>query len=500
MNIKKVLSVLLAAMMIFSLFIPASAAAEVQDCPVIYIPGINTSPIYTDKNDPSTLITVPDNQQLIDFVKKDLLPAAITYAADKNAEKLSKAVCGPINEMFAGWFNNPDGSAKGNSGAVVTIPEKISKKDTIRFDYDWRGDPVEIAAELDAFVEAVCLKSGCEQVAVIVHSLGSVITGAYISEYGNGRIKSIVLDSPAIEGVSYIGEMLSGRMNIDSAAFMNYLRGVLTTAEYDELVHSSLDILEIAGMTDYFIELLDDALDVLAPVLIKDTLVPIFGSWLTIWAMVPDEDLDESMNFVFNEIYKGEDMSALVSKIEAYSSLVRENREKLLLDLDKNAKLAVISRYGFSSIPLTDEWKILSDTVIDTASTSLGAVTADYNSTFSEEYLADKAAEYISPDRTVDASGCLFPEKTWFIKNTTHAETWVTRNLSNMFLFAEEELTCDSSELSRFSYYDRENDTVVEDTTSPAKDENTSALAKFFNFLRIILEKIADFFKGIFKA
>ncbi len=500
MNVKKVLSVLLAVMMVFTLFIPASAAAEDQDCPVIYIPGINTSPIYTDKDDPSTLITVPDNQQLIDFVKKDLLPAVITYAADKNAEKLSKAVCEPVNEMFAGWFNNPDGSAKGNSGAVVTIPEKISKNDTVRFDYDWRGDPVEIADELNAFIEAVCLKSECEQVAVVVHSLGSIITGAYLGEYGNGRIKSIVLDSPAIDGVSYVGEMLSGRMNIDSAAFMNYLRGVLTASEYDELVHSTLDILEIAGMSDYFIELLDDALDVIAPVLISDTLVPIFGSWLTVWALVPDEDLDESMNFVFNEIYKDEDMSGLRTRIEAYGSLVRENREELLVELDKNAKLAVISRYGYSSIPLTDEWRILSDTVVDTVKTSLGAVTADYNSTFSEEYLADKASEYISPDRTIDASGCLFPEKTWFIKNATHSEIWITNKLNSMFLFAEQELTCDSGELPRFLYYDRENDVIVEDTTSPSKAENTSALAKFFNFLRIILEKIADFFKSIFKA
>ncbi len=31
-------------------------------------------------------------------------------------------------------------------------------------------------------------------------------------------------------------------------------------------------------------------------------------------------------------------------------------------------------------------------------------------------------AEYVSPENNIDASTCLFPEQTWFIKNLSHSE------------------------------------------------------------------------------
>ncbi len=497
MKTKKALSLILAILMIFSLAVPSLAAAE-QDCPIIYIPGIASSKIYADRDDPESVVTVPDNQQLIDFVTKDLLPAAITYAADKDEEKLAKAICTPVNEMLSGWFNNPDGSSVGNSGAVQRIPEVIGKSSTVVFDYDWRGDPLTVADELDAFIDAVCEKSGCEKVAVAAHSLGSIVLVSYLSKYGNDKIRSTVLDSSVVYGVSYVGEFLSGRMSIDTSAFMNYLRSTLTSSEYNELVGSCLDIAEIAGMTDAIIGMLDEAFDAISPVLIKDTLVPVFGSWLTIWAMVPDDKLAHAMDYVFNVNYKGEDMSGLRGKIEAYNAIVRQSKTETLLGLDEAVNLAVISRYGYCSLPLTDEWRILGDTVVDTAYTSLGAVTAEYNDYFSDEYLQGKNPEYISPDRTVDASGCLFSEKTWFIKNLTHSETGVLKGIYPYFLFAEKELTCDTSELERFSYYDRDNNLIKEDTTAPSKPEKVSTLAKFFNFLRIVLTKIAEFFRNMF--
>ena len=240
---------------------------------------------------------------------------------------------------------------------------------------------------------------------------------------------------------------------------------------------------------------LNDILDKIAPTLYKDTLIPLCGRWLTIWAMCPDERIDEGMGSVFNGYCKDEDLSALKNKIVDFNNKVRKYKKDTLLEFDKESRIAVISRYGFSSLPITPSYDLMTDTVIETASTSFGATTATIGKCFDEDYLDGKDPAYISPDKTVDASTCLFPEKTWFIKNSKHAETSVTKALYNSFLFCEEEATVESHQLSRFSYYDAQADAIVEDTTSPEPIEKLSPLQVLFNFLKALFNRFIEFFK-----
>ena len=55
---------------------------------------------------------------------------------------------------------------------------------------------------------------------------------------------------------------------------------------------------------------------------------------------------------------------------------------------------------------------------------SFGATCADYGKTFADDYKQAKYPEtnLISPDRQIDASTCLFPFNTWFIKGLDHAQ------------------------------------------------------------------------------
>ncbi len=56
---------------------------------------------------------------------------------------------------------------------------------------------------------------------------------------------------------------------------------------------------------------------------------------------------------------------------------------------------------------------------------SFGATTAKVPETLSDSYIAKQTekglAGYISPDRQIDASTCMFPDQTWFVKNLRHA-------------------------------------------------------------------------------
>lgn len=457
---KKYISFLLAVIMAFSLSVPAFAAEGTATCPVINIRGIDSSPVYADRNDTSTLIGVPSVERIEEIFKDDIVPALVVYSATQDEDVLVEEISAVLNEEFKDWFNNSDGTAKDNSGTIMKYPATVSNDSNLTFEYDWRGDPVVIAAELKAFIDYVTEKSGCEKVAVACHSLGSVILVSYFSLFGDDKVASVVFDTPALMGLKSLGDMFSGKLDFDGEALTYFLKGMLGEAEYAELIASLADIFELADIPEMFSVFFDSILDEIGPVIYKETLIPLFGCWLTIWSMVPDEQIDESMDYVFNNLCKDEDYSVLKAKIELYNSTVRKNKKTTLLDFDKSGKVAVISRYGLAAMPVSDSWSLLSDTVIETRSSSLGATTAKAGDYFSDEYLEDKDMKYISPDKTVDASTCLFPEKTWFIKNAQHSET-VTKELYNTFLFSSEELTADTSELSRFSYYDKESGKIT---------------------------------------
>lgn len=495
---KKILCLVLTFLLMFTAVTPAFAAGEgSEECPMVYIPGIATSIIYADKDDTSTELPVPDVDSITAFVKEKFIPALLVFTTDRDTERLARCITETINTKYAGWFNNPDGTAQGNSGTRLVLPSKseIKAGATIRFDYDWRGNPVEIAAQLNDYIEYVKEVSGFEKVALVPHSLGNVIALSYLSEYGYDDIQGIVFDTPAIEGATYIGELFCGDMKIDSDSISSLLKSFLGENEYEALLNSVIDAFSIAGVPELLTVFLNDIIDKIMPTVFEESLVPLCGRWLTIWSMVPDSFIDEAMDSVFNGYWKNEDTSVLQGKVVDFNNKVREDKHETLLAFDDVARVAVISRYGQASLPITPSWDILSDGVLDTKLSSIGATTAPYGEIFDDAYLADKDPAYISPDKTVDASTCLFPEKTWFIKNLVHESISATRPYYKALLFASEEVTADDFELARFSIYDAVTETISADESVPAPVEKLSPIRVLINFIRALFEKFMAFFR-----
>ncbi len=493
---KKLISIIISVLMVATLVVPAFAAENTTGYPIVHIPGVQSSTLYTDVDNPSEIITTPDKETLIELITDEIVPAFIVYAATKDIDELALALTSALNEAFKHWPNNPDGTAKGNSGAINSYPapSSISNTSWLRFSYDWRGDPVVIATELDAYINYIIENSDFDKVNLSTHSLGGIVTLTYLSIYGNDKIAGIVFDSPAIEGVEYVGDLFCGEIEITSEGVLTFLKGILGENEYKELISSSLDILEMAGVSELVIGSFDDAIEKITPTLFKETLLPVFGSWISIWAMVPSERIDEAMSYIFDDFCKDQDLSAIRSKIENYNKLVRNNRVETLLDYDEVGRIAVISRYGHTCFPITSSWNLVGDAVIETDSTSLGATTAPLGEYFSDEYLQGKNMKYISPDKTVDASTCLFSEKTWFIKGILHEEVKYTTNMHKQLLSGDKELTCDSSPFARFSIFDRETSDILPDETTPQKAEKLNAFQRLFNFLKALFEKLVQLF------
>lgn len=490
----KLTALFLALLMSFSL-VTVSFAAEVDTCPVIYLPGLSTSDLYHDVNDPSTEVTFPSVEEVKKMVTDKIVPALIVYAADKDADKLASVISDQFNIIFAGYFHNPDGSPKGNSGAIVDYPSSIAENDRVTFDWDWRSDPFVAAEKLNDFVDYVIAKSGCDKVALASHSLGSVVILTYLNIYGDDKISGIVYDTPVVDGVNYLGEFLLGNFETDGEALMAVVRSLFSASEDRELAESIMDVFTLAGIPEELSILLNSILDKITPVIFRDTLVPLFACWPSVWAMVPEADFDAAVDFIFSNYLTDGDSAVLRAKVEKYNDEIRADRYEVLADFDKEGRFAIISRYGNTSLPLMDRWADTGDTVVETKSSSLGATTAPYGEIFDDSYLAAKDADYISPDKTIDASTCLFPEKTWFIKGVSHGQTHVSIPLYSSLLFGIDEATCDNYTLARFTAYDAESDSIVEDTSEPEENKAKSPFEVLFNFLRALLKKILSFFK-----
>lgn len=497
-NFKRILALVLSAVMIITVSMPAFAVIdESKICPEIHVPGFNASTIYADKNDPASAVGLPGKEAVIQILKDEIAPAFAVYAIDKNAEKLGGLISDVINTFAEGWFNNPDGAAKDNSGANFVYPAEKSIKynSNLIFGYDWRGDPVESAAQLNDFINYVLDCSGKDKVALTSHSMGSIVVLTYISIYGSDKVMGIVFDSPAIYGLETVGELFSRRTDFDAQGIAAILKMLIGTTEYEELLSSIVDIFSMAGINGSISDYLDGAYDRVGSVVFSKSLLPLFGCWPSVWSMIPDEYIEDVMADVFANEFSDEAYAGLKAKIENYNNKVRANKKQTLLDFDAVGRVAVISRYGYNTIPMTNSWTTLSDAVIDTKNSSFGATTAKIGEYFSVEELSGKDMKYISPDKTIDASTCLFPDKTWFIKNAYHSEPDITKPYYDKLLFTAEEATCDNSEVPRFMLYDRENDIVTADESVPQKTEKPTMFSIIFNFIKAFINKILDFFK-----
>ncbi len=498
---KKIISLCLALLMLLSVTGTAFAAEEIErDCPVVHIPGFYSSNVYGDVNDPDTLLELPSADVILDFVKEVFAPALVEFCIDRDTDKLAANVCKEINEqLFPHWFNENTGDAKEGAGLVFdATPDGVTATSELTFRYDWRGDLVDIADDLAAYIDYVTAESGCEKVALTAHSFGSNLILAYLAKYGNDKVSAIVFDSPACEGVAVVGNLLTGKVTLDAEFLGYFLKGTLGEAEYARLVSSVFDIFELADIPGLATTFLDEIIETLAPSVYKETFAPLFGYWPAIWAMVPDSQIDEAMAYIFDGVLKDEDLSVLKARVEEYNTLVREVRNDTLISFDSVGKFTVLSRYGSPAFPLTDASDLTGDTVIETKASSLGATTAPVGTYFTEAETAGVDAKYISPDRTVNASTCLFPEQTWFIKGSGHFETHYTDDYYNLFLFSEKELTCDDTDFGRFCTFETENYTLVKDTSEPQKAENPAPLARLFRFLAALFEQITALIKRFF--
>ena len=436
-NMKRIISIILAAVLMLSFCAPAFAAKSCRcgHTPVIYIPGFG-EPIYNGLDSEEPVSVFPPSGEAIAAAVPDLLVAVTGGLLAGNDRIFGTFAIKGANKMLGAAACNSDGNAPENSGVefdgieedLHKIAHTLTDEDIddkyFTFLYDWRISPVDNAKLLRNFVNEVKSATGHSKVSFTCHSQGNTVLTSYLALYGSKNIDKIVCLSPAYQGLSLVGALFTKKISLSGKgdAFEEYLKGIMGYEDAkSQLICSVVSLINSYGLVDFALNYVQGMLDSQLDRVFDESLIDIFATMPGLWSFVPAEDYEDAKEAML----KGDEKYAgLVEKIDYYHYNVQTKTEKLLKQARSNGAAVIIaSGYNISSIPVTLTAAEQSDYLIDTKYTSLGATCAPITKTLGENYRQAKRScghNHLSPDGIIDASTCSFPEYTWFFRDNGH--------------------------------------------------------------------------------
>lgn len=435
---KKILSVFLCLVLTLACVAP-SFATEPEEYPTVYVIGAHKNDIYNAQGEK----VYPLSADLGAIIKEtlgpcleDLAKGMVTGDYTSYAEEFN-ASWSPI---FKDLILDKNGEVtNGSYTRFYTQTDHLEGKTSdfgvwdCRFWYDWRESPIKTAHELKAHIDDVLAKTGKDKVQLIGRCYGANVIAAYLElykEHAKTYISYISYYSSSIMGVDFMSALFSGQVTIENEAFGNFLefyvdeRNAIGDETCAGLVTALVEILKQARMLGVTGDALTNFVglfkDDLFPLLIRNT----FGGWLSYWAMVTPELYEQARDYIFNTDEVRAEYAGFIEKADDYYYNVQVNAIDTMREMkEAGINFYIFVKYNFPEFPLYEGATVQSDADTSVFRQSFGATAADYGEVFSDEYLASVSEEnlkYISPDRIIDASTCMFPETTWFVKDLHH--------------------------------------------------------------------------------
>ena len=468
---KKSLAIVLTVILMLSLLIPAFAEdASVDKTPVIVVPGVISTPIV-DEN--GTQVLMPDfgNLSMDDY--EDLLNTlkSILKLQDSgdNAGAMKKLVATAHNLLDAAACN-PDGTSVKNTHPVTNensyavdgplrdsigenVAKYIGKKNVYFFGYDWRMDIVDIVEnDLVPFIDMVKEKTNSKQVKIVAISMGGAVTNTYLTLHGDRNdIKKVEFISAACNGVNFVNDLVGKDIKIQREALGRYFKAMFSFP-----VPSAF-----SAVSNYLTEIVGNMVDSEFDEMWNGFLKPYFLNWAAIW------ELGEHTKQMDKYLDEYNIHPVLKEKIQRYYRIQDnlETTQKALMK--KGLEICYVSNYNLVGVPVTSKALTRNtDFLLDTVNTSSGATVADLGKTLGDNYKQknDDGHNHLSADGIIDASTCLTPEKTWFIKNLVHAiysdDDCYTKFMA--WLAVHDDVTVESNEkYPQFMLYSRSDNTLT---------------------------------------
>lgn len=383
-----------------------------------------------------------------------------------------------ISELFGEALLDPDGNPIEGTGLAQSTLDNMEfnrKTDKAKhnrrnyytyndywFNYDWRLDPVAIADDFHQYVEDIKTATGKPKVSIIATCLGTNVVMAYIAKYGTDSIHGVGFDGGVVNGAEILSETISGKFKVDGDAIN---RAFLDCAAYGwfdvgSFVISTIDLAQKSGLIDGAVSFTKETLYYkLVEGVTSALALSTFFTWPNYWAAVTTEDYEDALNYVFGPegSEKRTEYAGLIEKIEGYNTLVRKNIPEIVSGLEgEGVKVAFIAKYGSQMIPICESANLVADQFASVTRVSFGATTSTIFETLSDEYIAQREQEgkgkYISPDKQIDASTCIYPDYTFFIKGATHSN-WTPHEMKILYDMVTADTQLTTEDFPQYSQY-----------------------------------------------
>ncbi len=508
---KKILAVMLSVIITTLTIVPAFASEEKCDCgepPIIYVAALGSGTLTLDEGTPNERVLFrPD----IGYVISELTPvisAAGTLINDGNYDAFGDVLIECVNKIFGDLALDKNG----DSSDRVTCEEfhptdevEHSLDHNYYFGYDFRLDPIENAKKLYTYIQEVKALTKHDSVQLRASSMGGVTTMSYIRLYGTEDIETIIFQCCPLFGTAVAGELYTGKVMLNADAIERYAAQAMPELENDFLggmVYLLLEMLTTAGLLDEVIEIGDDLILNLKDRVFNECLIPIFATMPGIWSFVPHEYYEEAKIFMQLDPVKN---AKLIERIDFYHYEVQQSAEELITESKANGTTFYnVVGYNMQRTPLVSAYLNDSDGTVDTMYASMGATCANLTENLPDDYQQQKYTDkdFMSPDWRIDASTCILPESTWFVKDMMHSSTHDGHGEMYKWMFeSEEQLTVfDSYNYPQFMQNDVKNQRFLPVIVEKEDPIGTS----FDNFFRMpsfihlidLLSKILKYFIG----
>ena len=516
---KKFISLLLCFTILMSVVVcavPATSATEDKiDIPLIYVEGQGAT-LYKNIGTPEKKkiypIEIPEGyiEEKVDLY----LPVFMKAFFTQNWDEFCVALYDCIVPLFYDVRLDNNGEAEEGCGVDWTWEGNLWDKkvngqysiDDYVFKYDWRIDPWETADKLHAYIEAVKEVTGAEEVALLGRCLGANIVAAYMTKYDGEHVRECIFYASASHGAAMASKAFCGELYLESTGIERYVYDIelFEDATLEQLIESLVTLLQKTYGLDIACWAVNNVYKDIYLNIIPPILSETFATFPGYWSMVTEEDYEKAKDVVFYGAEDGE-FDGMISKLDNYHVNTRLKMDETYARKSaEGVEFSNVAKYGRQIIPVSKDNDLISDGTCEIAQSSMGATPATVEGTFSDEYIekakANGTSKYISPDKQLDASTCLFPDSTWFIKDIDHAHfpDYIEKifvNIINIDGFT----VFDNPDFPQYLVYDKSTDTIV-----PMTDANMNTNAKwdvsYFTALKRFIESLYTIIKNYVKS
>lgn len=424
----RVVSLLCVMLTLFSVMVIGVAAATTtyeNDLPTVYLVGQNQN-VY-NKNGKKVWPVTKDIEDILLDNRNELISAFGKSLVSSDWSIYGDALGKALDESFGPATLDKNGNPKNGTTIKANPAPKVKTSNfgltDYYFKYDPRLDPWETATKLETYIKAVLKATGKKKVNLIGRCMGGAFISAYLARYGKTKVDTVIHYASAAEGSKISSDLFAGKLHFGADTLNHYADEYMGDDELSGLLSGIIKVTYTLNMLGLGTELVEDIFNQISVEVFPDLLLRTYATMPAYWAMVDEESYDEAKNFIFSG--REAEYAGLIKKIDNYHNKVKVNIRSTLKTYQKSGlKVAVIAKYNKPFPPYLESHAEQGDGTVGISEISFGATGANIGEALSLDYI-NKAkkkgiAGYISADLIVDASTCLFPNYTWFVRDIEH--------------------------------------------------------------------------------